>query len=103
MFPSSLLFLICILAAAFVASFSFAIYTQRKSRDTYNKMGAMDSPGGKLDPAGVGSRSPGTVVYQKAGADYAIPQSQNVVTYCVIDDRLVDQWISFMHKRSVVT
>lgn len=54
-------------------------------------MGAIDSPGGKSDPSGLASKSPGTVVYQKAGADYAIPQSQNAVTYCVIDDRLVDQ------------
>lgn len=91
MFPSSLLVLISMLAVAFVASLSYAIYSQRKSKDIYNKMGAIDSPGGKSDPSGLASKSPGTVVYQKAGADYAIPQSQNAVTYCVIDDRLVDQ------------
>jgi len=92
MFPSSMLVLISLLAVAFVASLSSAIYSQRKSRDTYNKMSVIESPGGRSDPSGgLASKSPGAVVYQKAGADYAMPQSQNVVTYCVIDDRLVDQ------------
>lgn len=91
MFPSSLLVLIGILAVAFVASLSFAIYSQRKSKDTYSKMGTIESPDGRSDPSGLASKLPGAVVYQKAGADYAIPQSQNVVTYCVIDDRLIDQ------------
>ncbi len=80
MFPSSMLVLISLLAVAFVASLSSAIYSQRKSRDTYNKMSVIESPGGRSDPSGgLASKSPG------------IPQSQNVVTYCVIDDRLVDQ------------
>lgn len=91
MLPTSLLVLISVLGVGFVASLSFAIYTQRRSQVAYKKFGSMDSPDGRSHPS-VGTGAAGTAVYQSsARADYAIPQAQNVVTYCVIDDRLVDQ------------
>lgn len=91
MLPTSLLVLIGVLTVGFVGSFAFAIYSQRKSHVAYNKLNAMDSPSGKSNPSGggVGAVAPG--YHSSARADYAIPQSHNVVTYCVIDDRLVDQ------------
>lgn len=93
MFPTSLLVLFCILAVGFVASLVFIRYSQRNSQAKYKSLGTFDSPTAKSHASGGGvTGGSGTAVYQNsARADYAIPQSQNVVTYCVIDDRLVDQ------------
>lgn len=92
MFPTSLLVLVCVLAVGFVVSLSFAILTQKRSHIAYKKFGTMDSPSGKSHAGIGGTGAAGAAVYQSsARADYAIPSQNNVVTYCVIDDRLVDQ------------
>lgn len=87
-FPNSLRFFIPFLMLGFLLS--AAILTSRQKRELmYQKLAADDCPEGSPPTRLQSERA---VSYQNAGrADYAIPQSQKVVTYCVIDDRLIDK------------
>ena len=87
MFPTSLCFIASFLVTGFLLSLAIAIRQQRN--EAYQKLSAGDSSEMRSS-----LRSTlGFVSYQSsARADYAIPQSsQKVVTYCVIDDRLIDR------------
>lgn len=87
-FPTSLSFIAAFLAAAFFFSWAFTIKRQR-NEVMYQKVTTGDS----ADMRSPRNSERGATSYQmSARADYAIPQaSQKVVTYCVIDDRLIDK------------
>lgn len=70
-----------ILFATFVVSFCYIIRNTRNEA-AYQKLATVAD-----DNYRIGSYSGGT--YQNA-VDYALPTDQKVVTYCVIDGRLVD-------------
>ena len=92
MFPTSLLVLFCLLAVGFLLSLAVAIYTQKSEVDyRFKKLSSVDSPDGRSYPSSVTGVAGAAMYQSSARADYAIPQSQNVVTYCVIDDRLIDK------------
>lgn len=61
------------------------IQRSRKGRYSgrYQKLGPAPDGGGK-------AMMMAPVSYQNSAADYALPPKPNVVTYCVIDGRLVD-------------
>ena len=76
-FPVSLIGLILVIVIGFCVSMYGAI--QAKAKTGYQK----------LPTAEIHSANPGAS-YQNS-AEYALPPKQKVVTYCVIDGRLVDQ------------
>jgi len=79
--PQSLKTIVAILFATFVVSFCYIIRNTRNEA-AYQKLATVAD-----DNYRIGSYSGGT--YQNA-VDYALPTDQKVVTYCVIDGRLVD-------------
>ena len=88
MFPTSLCFIASFLVVGFLLSLAITIRRQR-NEVAYQKLNAGDSS----DMRSPQSNTTGVGSYQSsARTDYAIPQSsQKVVTYCVIDDRLIDK------------
>lgn len=88
MFPTSLCFIASFLVVGFLLSLAITIRRQR-NEVAYQKLSAGDSSEMRSSLRNI----TGVVSYQSsARADYAIPQSsQKVVTYCVIDDRLIDK------------
>ena len=76
-FPVSLIGLILLIVAGFFVSMYGAV--QAKAKTGYQKLPTTEN---HADNSGAS--------YQNS-AEYALPPKQKVVTYCVIDGRLVDQ------------
>lgn len=81
MVPTSLIYVIGLLIAGFILSLTISIRVKGKQA-TYQKLGSV----GQND----NSTQSGASYQNPASAQYAIPPTQKVVTYCVIDGRLVD-------------
>jgi hypothetical protein len=83
--PPGLVIVIASLFIAFAVILAGIIRKQRKDI-AYRKL-ANGSSDPQYSPSGYAATS-----YQNAAsADYALPTNQKVVTYCVIDGRLIDQ------------
>lgn len=83
--PPGLIIVIATLIVGFVIVLAGIIRKQRKEI-SYHKL-ANGSSEQQYSPTGYG----GTSYQNAASADYALPTDQKVVTYCVIDGRLIDQ------------
>jgi len=88
MLPSGLLVIISVLGVGFLLSMGYGVFRKYKEAAPYQELGVI----GVADSAGQhGGRGSEISSYQNsASADYALPSKQKVVTYCVIDGRLVD-------------
>jgi hypothetical protein len=85
--PRSLLLFVLFLGLAFGSVLGGIVFRHRRL-DGYEKLELTASP-----EAGRGGAFSGVTSYQNsASTDYALPENnkQKVVTYCVIDGRLVD-------------
>ncbi len=85
-FPPSLVIAVGLLVLGFL--FSVRIVVRRRSKDHYQDIGASHTT---PNPSQHKSAWRPLNSYQNAaGTDYVLPPKQKVVTYCVIDGRLVD-------------
>jgi hypothetical protein len=86
--PKSLSTVIALLIAGFIVSLTISMIRVKGKESNYQKVGSVGMNG---SPSQSGAASSGASSYQNSdGAQYALPPSQKVVTYCVIDGRLVD-------------
>jgi 4'-phosphopantetheinyl transferase EntD len=86
MFPKSLKVIAVTLLAAFAAFMMYAAKKKAKE-STYQKL----IPNGSTDPSFHQTNLSTVASYQQTTTlNYALPPTQKVVTYCVIDGRLVD-------------
>jgi hypothetical protein len=86
--PKSLLIVIALLIAGFILSLTISMIRVKGKETNYQKVGGIGMGDNRSQS---GPASGANFSYQNsAAAQYAIPPTQNVVTYCVIDGRLVD-------------
>jgi hypothetical protein len=84
--PASLITIIVVLIIGFGLALT-GIIRRRMKDASYTKLS-----NGLPGPAAGDSAARTTASYQNSGStDYALPTNQKVVTYCVIDGRLIDE------------
>lgn len=83
--PSSLIFTVAVLIGGFILSLLFIIY-RRKKQAKYHKIS-----NGSKEVIANGFQGNTESSYQNNSSGYALPNNDKVNTYCVIDDRLIDQ------------
>jgi hypothetical protein len=84
--PKSLRIVIGLLVAGFILSLTISIHTKGKEYN-YQKIGGVAMSDNPSQP---GSNGTNFSYQDSANPHYALPPTQKVVTYCVIDGRLVD-------------
>merc|ERR1712238_31090 len=81
--PKSLIAWITILSVLLLSSASIALRDRMKHQHRHNYQ--------KVDPQqSMIEETSSTATYQNS-SDYALPPKQKVVTYCVVDGRLIDK------------
>mmetsp|Transcript_15488 Transcript_15488/g.25832 ORF Transcript_15488/g.25832 Transcript_15488/m.25832 type:complete len:432 (+) Transcript_15488:748-2043(+) len=83
--PTSLILIVATLIIGFALSL-MEIIRRRKKDALYAKL-----PNGQAGPAASDSSARATSYQNSGSTDYALPTNQKVVTYCVIDGRLIDE------------
>jgi hypothetical protein len=84
--PKSLFTVIALLIAGFIVSLTISMIRLKGKESNYQKVGAV----GMNDTPSQTGAVPGTSYQNSDSTQYALPTTQKVVTYCVIDGRLVD-------------
>lgn len=85
--PTSLFAVILVIILGFIGLMIGTARERARSRQVlrYQRVSAPSPRGGHVH------HPPNSEFYQNSSDDYALPGKQNVVTYCVIDGRLVDK------------
>jgi hypothetical protein len=88
--PKSLLIVIALLIAAFILSLTISMIRVKGKESNYQKVGGVGMSDNRSQSSAASGSNFASSYQNSDSTQYAIPPAQKVVTYCVIDGRLVD-------------